>query len=404
MKVLGYDIEGGGWGGLTESLAVARAKAGFDFLVAQAGLYSRYVDAMKAANPNIELLAYANGTHTSNPDFPEQWYMHDSSGKRLRSAPPWSINFTMMPIDTHGPTATVKGITASSWNEWKLKDIERIIATSGYDGVYVDELGTGSLSSRADGIGEAIDPRTNKPWTRTDYMDDIGAYLSEMNALMPFSQSLTVNGLGTNYRFYGRPYGHRGPFVTDYGSLTDGATEPLLAADMAAAELYMRGPTQDLTKFPPLDWWTCEQAMTVEAGPKLMALTKTWTVPPSRQPTMAELTLMDRWHRFSLSSFLNKAHPEACYYFTYRRADTVTAYHPWWGHADKLGGPTGDGYQLTSKMWRRQYQGGFILTNPYPTPASTRLTRAFRLLDGTALAANSTVTVGPYDGQVLVRA
>jgi hypothetical protein len=389
----GYDIEGK-WTGVTEALAVARAKSGYDVLVAQSGLYKNYADAMHAANEDFELWVYANGTHTSNPGFPESWYMHDEDGVRLRSAPPWQTNYTMTPLED-GPPATVNGITGSSWNDWSLKNYERLVAISGYDGIYVDELGTGSLSSR-DGMGEAIDPRTGKPWTRTQYMQDIGTFLASVAAQLPPDQVLACNGLGSNYRFYGRPVGFKGPFVTDYGPATDGATSPLLAADYAAAELYVRAPTSTaIDVWPKPDWWRAELAMTIASAGKFMALTKTWV--PSSQ------TQRDHWHRFSLGTFLLGSEMNDLYYFTPVRAATVTPFHPFWKHAKRLGAPKEAAYVLTNGLYRRQYQGGCVLVNPTPTAKMYRTTRDFTLFSQFVAKANTDVYVGPYEGEALVR-
>lgn len=390
MKIMGYDIEGGGWPNHTTQQAVDRATAGFDALIAQMGVYKKDVAAMKAANPNIELFAYANGSHTSNPAFPENWYMHDGAGIRVRSAPPWDMNFTMDPRLGIGPTATINGITADSWSEWIRKRIVEIEAESGYDGIYIDELGTGSLTSRDDGIEWPIDPRTGLDWTKDDYMVDVGVFLADITGAL--SSPVWVNGLGTGFRFFGKL-----PWQTQ---LAEGPTKSLLAADGAAAELYIRGPGQGIDTYGGnpnhiQDWWRTELQMTLDAGSKLITLTKTWV-----NCTVAQ---QDRWHRYALTTALI-GDPGLHFYFTPKRATTVTPYHPFWAHQKRLGAPSAPFVPLDNGMYRRQFVKGFSIVNPTNGPLPVTMGANGTLLGGMPVEKNLVVTIPAHDGQVFVRA
>lgn len=387
-KIMGYDIEGGGWTHTTQQ-SIDRAKAGFDALIAQMGMYKRDVPEMKAANPALELYAYANGSHTSNAGFPDKWYLHDISGARLRSAPPWDGNFTMSPLLDTGPTATVNGVTANSWSEWIRQRILQIEAESGYDGVYIDELGTGSLTSRADGIGPAIDPRTGVEWTKDDYMVDIGVFLARVNAAT--SSPVWCNGLGTGYRFYGK--------LPWQPQRAEGQTKSLLAADGAAAELYIRGPGQGIDVYGGQpnhiqDWWRTELQMTVDAGPKLIALTKTWVPSTAAQ--------QDRWHRYALTTAL-LGDPLMHFYFTAKRATTVTPYHPYWAHQKRLGAPLAGFLPLDTGAYSRKFAQGSSFVNPTNGPLPLQFPAAGSLLGGLRVTAGMTVTIPAHDGQVFVR-
>src|SRR4051794_37092844 len=71
----------------TQAEAVALAKK-FDVIVAMPVSFSKYVGAMKAANPQLTLLAYSNATFaspTSAAGLPEAAYAHTARGARITS-------------------------------------------------------------------------------------------------------------------------------------------------------------------------------------------------------------------------------------------------------------------------------------------------------------------------------
>src|ERR1035441_946149 len=61
----------------------------FDVIAAQASVFPKYVTAMKAANSNVRIVAYINGTFdlsSGGTSYPAAWYETSGSGARIRSA------------------------------------------------------------------------------------------------------------------------------------------------------------------------------------------------------------------------------------------------------------------------------------------------------------------------------
>src|SRR5436190_8014023 len=64
----------------------------FDVVESQSRTVTPYVSEMHAANPNLELFAYMNGTWTWDTTLGEACYSHDGFGRRI-SAISWPFTF-----------------------------------------------------------------------------------------------------------------------------------------------------------------------------------------------------------------------------------------------------------------------------------------------------------------------
>ena len=79
---------------VTRERAVRQARH-FDMIVALKGTYAKYVDAMRAANPDLTLLVYLNGVMAQANEgskYPDSWYRDRRPGQprevaRLRQLP-----------------------------------------------------------------------------------------------------------------------------------------------------------------------------------------------------------------------------------------------------------------------------------------------------------------------------
>ena len=79
--------------------AVSQARH-FDVIAALKGTYADHVSAMKAANPDLTLLVYLNGSMAQAGEgsaFPNSWYLRDRRGNKVKSRG-WG-NYLMNPAD-----------------------------------------------------------------------------------------------------------------------------------------------------------------------------------------------------------------------------------------------------------------------------------------------------------------
>jgi hypothetical protein len=145
-----YDNEQGGRP--DEATSIQRARE-FDYITAGPQQYRDHVAAMHAANPDLVMNVYINGTHTRNTSLPEEQYCHDSTGARITTTGTWAGNILMDP--------------ASTWRDTLLLTANNGLAISGYDGVFIDTLGRGSLLFNT--TGRCVDARTGEPYTVADW-------------------------------------------------------------------------------------------------------------------------------------------------------------------------------------------------------------------------------------------
>ena len=86
---------------------------------------------MKAANPNLTLLVYLNGSYAQQNQgsaFPDAWYSHTAGGAKITSK--GYGNYLMNPA-------------SPGWINQVVQTCIAFKADSGYDGCLLDMLGTG---------------------------------------------------------------------------------------------------------------------------------------------------------------------------------------------------------------------------------------------------------------------
>lgn len=335
-----YDIEGNDQP-IGRDAALKRARK-FPFIVAQAEMYGAYVkgayagdsDAMIQAHPQLDLSMYLNGTHMNsdavaryNP--PNDWFVLDGNGTRVRAGGDWSNNYLMDPL--------------SGYIDWLVEMTGPKLERCRYNSLYVDELGVGPITSLADGIGKPIDRRTGQPWTWATWMPEMAAVAQRFSA--DFDVPIRTNGLGNGLRFFD-------PDPEMRGEDSSGPTSQMLPfCDSALAESFIRGATT--VKPGGADYWPTLTALEREirmlevAGPKAWACSKIWI---TRSDTFKEQV-----HRFCLGTFMLGAAPGAAWTFTKQKATTVTPFHPLWARARSLGAPLGARNGLV-----RQFQHGEV--------------------------------------------
>lgn len=362
-----YDIEGQGSLTLADAVIRAREVGRFGQIVAQRSKYKDKVTAMKDTQPTMELLVYVNGTHTTNPGYDPAWYVRDKSGEKVRAAEPWQGNFLMDPRN-------------ADWTAFRIRTCLELISDSGFDGLYVDEVGTGCITAVSTGL--PIDPATGTVWTTEDWTHDMSAFLGAIQNAV--THPVWFNGLREANAFWGVAASPTRPPLPAQKILLD------TGAAGGAAELWLRAPGQPLDKFQDVTYWERTAGMHDYCGDRIMTLTKTWV-----DGTQAQ---KDQWHRYALSTFMN-ATAGGRFYFTYERAVNVTAKHPWWSFARSLGSPSGVRIQ-TSGLWKRFFSGGLVATNPTNTPITLQVPTEMMRQDGLA---GTSFLVGGHDGILLHR-
>src|SRR5436189_4642581 len=114
----------------TQTEAVNIAKA-YDVIVALPATFAPWMAPMKAANPKLVVLAYENATfaqETQATAYPSTWYARNAAGNKVRSTA--YGNYFM------GPSST-------GWANDRTVTCGQFMATSGYDGCFLDMRGTG---------------------------------------------------------------------------------------------------------------------------------------------------------------------------------------------------------------------------------------------------------------------
>ncbi len=347
---------------VTASQAVEIATR-FNLIVATKRTFAPYAAAMRAANPNLRLLAYQNGAfaQSSQPTaYPDSWYARSAGGAKVRS---------------RGFGNYLMNIGTPAWRQSAAQECAANLAKSGYDGCYLDMLGTAPLSPRYVN-GVPINPGTGVVWTPRDYLAGTAAIATEVKAQNP-GVIVAGNGLGSGARYYNEAGGS--------------PLSLLLSLDAAHSEIWLRTPHQSLTKFKSESSWLRDVSMIADAGARgrvVLATTKIWTPGTSAQ--------IDAWHRYTVASFLLGTNGQS--YLNFLPSKTmagITGDSPY-DRAD-VGTPLGP-FAKTGGVYQRAFTNGLVLVNPTGVPVAVPLLRQMTTLDGRTV---SSLTMAPNTGEVL---
>jgi hypothetical protein len=346
------------WSG-TQADAVNVAKA-YDVIAAHPGQFGSYLPAMRAANPNLTILVYMNGTfvHSSQmSSYPSSWFLHNSSGQPLHSG---YNNYVMDP-------------TNSGWVADRVKTCQQSIGSS-YDGCMIDMLGSaptqpGYLN------GTAINPATNQPYTAADWLaatTKIGAAVAQGVA----PKIVIGNGLGSGVRYFDPAAPSEQLFGGIYGAI---------------GEAWLKNPGSSATSFPTEAAWQQNVDALVDAGNRgrtVMAMTKTWGG--------GTATDLDAWHRFALASFLLGTNGGSYFEFSSANNQAGIVNDSPYEHVN-IGMPTG-AYTKNGNVYQRSFTTGMALVNPTTTTNSVSLSQTYCDLNGSKV---NSVTLGPDGADVL---
>ncbi len=344
----------------TLAQAVSLAKE-FDVLAEKSGALTPYVSSMKAANPNLIIVAYMNGAFDQSGagnKYPSAWYARDSKGNRVQS-----VQFRNWLMDPTNP----------QWGGTIAKQCSALITKSKYDGCFLDTLGLGPLLPGYV-TGLPVDPRTHKVFSNSAWINAQAANVTAVMKANP-QASIVPNGLASGPKYFGGP------------------TEPLVAAShLAMSEIWLRVSTNSVNSWPSTTEWKqdVDELANAEAhGWGVLTVTKLWTNASAAQ--------QDAWHRFTVASFLLGAGGHCAYSFTAAKTTagfTATSSYD----TTAVGTPSGP-YTVRNGVYQRTFSNGVVVVNPGNQSVTLTFRAAYRSLSGSTVASE---TLAPHSGDVLL--
>ena len=337
----------------TQAQAVTAATR-YDVIVAYTQAFQPYVAAMRAANPNLVLLAYMNGMFVppaQATSWPADWYSYDANGLKVQNAQ--NKNYLMNPSN-------------SGWVQNRATMCANLVAQSGYDGCMLDTLGVAPLTP---GYCTAlpINPATGAAWARPDWISATTQLSQSVRTTI--SPSLVVgNGLKD------------GPSLGESSQLFNGM-------DGGIAEGFLRTSTQAASAFPSVSTWQQNVNMLLSPPKPVLALTKVWASATTDQ--------LNQWHLYALASFLLGTDGRSYFYFSSASSEPPISVVPW---SVNIGDPSG-AYALQDGAYQRPFTQGLVLVNPTASQVSVPLSGAYAEMDGTQVSGS--LVMPPNTGQIL---
>ena len=347
-------------GGAQVSEATALSDASrFDAISAHEKAFRPWVAEMRAANPNLQLFVYMNGTFTYRRDLPESLYAHDASGNRIR-AKGWSWTYLLNPASP----------AAVSYDVQRAKDL---IAYSGYDGLFLDVLGPAPVDPNYV-TSLPIDAVTGQVWTKSDWLAATTALATQVRSSI--GVPVVGNGLVMGSSYFN----------------TDTPTSQLLSSGMEGGmpESWMRSAYQGADTWRSEAGWKSDVDMLADAGKRgesVLTITKVWASATQAQK--------DQWYTFSLASFLLGNDGHSYFGFSSAAPGGTTADHAQLGVS--LGEPLAD-YSKTGGVYQRDFSAGKVLVNPGKLAVTVSLGGVYFVDSGLPI---TSVTMAPHTGRIL---
>jgi Hypothetical glycosyl hydrolase family 15 len=346
----------------SESAAVDAAKR-FDLITFNPRQLGGYAAAMKAANPNLKLFAYLNGTFLYKRLYgtvPNSMLAHGSNGQVLQS---------------HGYGNYLGDVDNPAWKSYVEQNCAKLLSGTDYDGCYLDMLGTGPLWPGYL-TGLPINPATGQVWTRLDWLQATSGIASAVASYT--GKPVLGNGIGNGPRYFAAGAPSK--------LLLDGATG-------ASAETWTRQAGAPLSYHEPIKAWQQEVDMLGDAdntGGLALTITKAWSAGTAAEKENARL--------YALATFLLGNGGDSYFYFTANKTDPATLDDPLY-HL-QIGSPVG-GYVVQNGAYVRTFTSGKVVVNPTSSVVSVDLGGSYRRPDGSfALGA----TLSPYSAQIFTTA
>lgn len=343
----------------TDAQAIDVARR-FDVVVAIFATFRDQVAEMKAANPNLTLISYLNGAFADSDEgtlFPDSWYLRDAKGAKVRSVK-WG-NFLMDPAN-------------AGWRDHVLSWCRDRLSRSGYDGCYLDDLGSGNLTS-GNLTGTPVNPRTGALYTDDQWIADTSGTAGYVRSQL--GKPLLVNGLNNGGKYFD-------PSIR--------SSRLAMAASGGNAEGFLRGEATAVTQFRKEAQWQQDVDMLVDAGNNgrsVVAMTKIWISATSAQVT--------QWRKYTYASFLLGTNGNQFLYFNPVGPGKPPAAHPY--DSVPIGTPSG-AYAKVGGVYKRSFTNGMAFVNPTTAAVTVSLGGTYKDLDGNS---RTSITLAPNTGEVV---
>jgi hypothetical protein len=360
LKTFAYENENN-YHRRTRTQAVADAR-NFDVISAASTTYRDHIPAMLAANPDLIVVAYLNGTfaqETESTAFPSSWYSRDRNGLKITS-----LNYGNYLMDP----------SVAGWRDNRVARCRSLLVSTGYQGCMVDMLGSSPIKAKY-ATGVAINKATGSEWTVSTWQQTTASLVTQIQAEVP-GAVVWGNGYGSGDRYFEN---EKGPTRTLSPGIAGGVTES-----------WIRTASMGVNDFRSEADWKQSVDMLVDlgaTGEATAAMVKLWSA-----GTVAE---KDRYLRYGLASFLLGSDGRSSFWASYDRNADALAKHPYLSRVD-IGAPRGP-YSRVDGAYQRVFDTGKVVVNPTSTSRTIDLGGSYIDLRGTA---RRSVTLGPYSGDV----
>jgi hypothetical protein len=299
---------------------------------------------------------------TDNPaNYPSDWFARNATGGLIQDN--MYGNYLMDP-------------TSAGWTAHQVAACQQLIASSGYDGCFLDNVGPAPVKPPFTyTTTPPFNAATGATWTVADWM----------SAMTTFAASIQT-ALGT-HPVVGNSLGGGDDYFT-YGTST------LLSGIAGAqAEGFLRTGRSALTPYPTPFIWKENVDMVADAGARgktLLVVTKTWNTGTTEQK--------DAWHLFSLASFLLGTDGTAKYFFTEDLATPVVDPNPMWN--PNVGRPLAPYKAIKGGLvYVRTFTRAKVWVNPSSTPVTINLPKPMTTLAGDVV---TSINLAPDTAQIVV--
>jgi len=349
-----------------EAIAVAQKH---DLVAGMPIAFKDHVAAMRAANPDLTLISYLNGTlvkASAVSTLPESAFAHDVDGRRITSKI-WGT--------------TLMAPTSPAWRQAMDQECRARVAESGYDGCLLDSMGLGVFATSQNFTGVPVNPATGAVYTQVDYRDALMGLAQYVRNASPDLVHV-ANCVENDWRYW-----------------KDAVTSRPLALDQPAVQMedFLRGASTSVTGFPNADKWlrNVEVIRDVESHNVTgLFSTKLWVSHTDAQAA--------QWQAYAMASFLMGADGNSYLAFTRSRDEAgATGANAPYAMPKDIGTPSGPMVQAGSGAYTRTFSNGMAIVNPGTTSVTVNLPSPMRRLNGTTV---TSVQLPPTSGEVLVGA
>ncbi len=339
-----------------------------DLVAAMPYAFKDHSDAMRSANPDVSLLAYANATLATDEataELPEAAFAHDTQGRRIKA-----------------PDFDTYLMESSTWR-WRVEANKQCNDRSelgGFDGCLVDML---TLGIFANGYVTSlpVNPSTGATYTQAQYRSQMISIAQHYRTQSP-GLIHVGNSVENAYRYW----------------QSKDATSQSLANSQPGAQMedFLRGSGTAVTKFPsPADWVRNVDVIRDMESQNTAGLftTKLWVGASAQQ--------IKQWQAYAMASFLMGADGRSYLAFTSSRnkAGVMGTALPY-SMPKTIGTPNGAMTQEPSGAWTRKFSNGLSVVNPTSNSVLVELDSPMVRLNGIT---KSSFWLEANSGEVLLR-